>query len=147
MGGGWHITFVLFRPDAVGCLYLRDFRYRVGLNDCRADQIVYTNNICNGVSQAYNWMRYEWDKAKAAANLARHGVAFDSVKDFAWDRAEVAADSRKDYKEPRWIAASIIGDRVHVLVYTRRGYAVRVVSLRKANKREIRNYEQVQGKA
>jgi hypothetical protein len=52
-------------------------------------------------------MRYEWDKAKAAANLARHGVAFDSVKDFAWDRAEVAADSRKDYKEPRWIAASI----------------------------------------
>ena len=91
-------------------------------------------------------MRFDWDEAKAAANIAKHGVAFDSVEEFVWNAAEVVADSRKDYKEPRWIAVSTIRDRVHVLVYTRRGYAIRVVSLRKANKREIRNYEQAQDK-
>ena len=92
-------------------------------------------------------MRFAWDEAKAAANFDKHRVAFEEVIDFEWEAAVVVVDSRKNYQELRWVAVSAIRDRLHVLVYTQRGYAVRVVSLRKANKREVRNYEQAQGKA
>ena len=89
-------------------------------------------------------MRYEWDELKATANIIKHGVEFEDALEFAWEASVEVFDSRKDYKEQRSIAMSCIRGRLHVLVYTRRGDGVRVVSLRKANKREIRKYEQFQ---
>jgi len=91
-------------------------------------------------------MRYEWDEAKAAANLGKHGVAFEDVVDFVWEVSVETIDYRRDYKESRCVATSAIRGRLHVLVFTRREYNVRVVSLRKANGREIRNYEEVRKK-
>lgn len=85
-------------------------------------------------------MRYEWDDAKAAANLAAHGTAFSLVHHFHWPSAVVIADERRDYGESRNIAFGLVGDRVHVCVYTMRGPAVRVISFRKANRRETRFY-------
>ena len=92
-------------------------------------------------------MEYESDDKKAALNLEEHGVAFEEVEAFEWDKALVAQDSRKDYGEARYTAIAPIEERVHVLVYTLRGEdseIVRVISLRKANKREVRRYEQAQ---
>lgn len=89
-------------------------------------------------------MEYEWDDAKEQANRARHGVAFSEVAAFDWDTAVQAIDDRADYGETRWIALGLIGTRVHVLIYTRRERAIRVISLRKANSREVRRYEQAQ---
>jgi uncharacterized DUF497 family protein len=86
-------------------------------------------------------MKFVWDSSKATANLAKHGVAFESMLDFEWDRAIVEVDGRKNYGETRFIATSTIYGRVHVLVYTQRGYTFRAISLRKANAREIRKYE------
>ena len=86
-------------------------------------------------------MKFEWDEVKATANFAKHGVAFESVKDFDWDAAVVVVDSRRDYRESRLIAASTIRGRHHVLVYTQRGDTVRVICVRKANEREISKYE------
>ena len=91
-------------------------------------------------------MRYEWDEAKAAGNHAKHGVAFDNVKDFEWESALVIVDSRRDDSESRLIAVSTINERLHVLVYTQRGYTIRVISLRKANEREFSNYEKASRK-
>lgn len=86
-------------------------------------------------------MRYEWDEAKCAANLAKHGVDFARAEDFAWHAALIIPDARRDYGEPRFIAIGFINDRLHVLVFTPRGEAIRIIGLRKANDREVALYE------
>lgn len=88
---------------------------------------------------------YDWDDAKAAANLAKHGVAFDAVLDFDWDTALILEDDRQDYGEARYIAFGLIGDRLHVLVYTPRGQTTRIISLRRANDREESAYDDAKG--
>ncbi len=80
---------------------------------------------------------YEWDAAKAAHNLAKHGVPFDDVTGFDWRTAIEAEDARYDYGETRFQALGKIAGRYHVLVYAWRGSRIRVTSLRKANQREI----------
>ena len=84
---------------------------------------------------------YEWNSTKAEANFADHGVAFERVKSFNWDTALFLDDTRHDYGEPRQIALGLIGPRVHVCVFTERGNARRIISLRKANRREVSFYD------
>jgi uncharacterized DUF497 family protein len=86
-------------------------------------------------------VNYEWDEAKAESNLNRHGVSFEAVYDFDWESALVLEDDREDYGEVRYRAMGLIGSRLHALVFTLRGETVRVISLRKANRREVRFYE------
>ena len=85
-------------------------------------------------------MEYEWDDNKAATNLRNHRVAFEAVMDFDWEAATVLEDNRRDYGERRFIAYGPIGNRLHCLVFTLRGHRIRVISLRKANSREVRRY-------
>lgn len=85
--------------------------------------------------------RYEWDDAKAAANEERHNVPFQLAVMFRWSTALDTADTRRNYGEERRIALGRIGDRLHVMVYTKRGETIRVISLRKANAREEMRYE------
>lgn len=80
---------------------------------------------------------YEWDAAKAAQNLAKHGVSFELVSGFDWRTAIEAEDTRYDYGETRMQALGTIDGRYHVLVYAWRDARIRVISLRKANRREI----------
>ena len=89
-------------------------------------------------------MLYEWDEQKRAANKARHRVDFLVVVDFDWDSALVAPDDRYDYGEERYVSIGPINGRLHVLIFTRRDAAVRVISLRKANEREVKQYEKAQ---
>ena len=86
-------------------------------------------------------VRYTFDPAKAASNKALHGITFGDATRFEWETALVAEDTRRDYGEPRYIALGLIGTRVHVMVFTPRGESVRLISLRKANSREIARYE------
>jgi uncharacterized DUF497 family protein len=58
-----------------------------------------------------------------------------------WDSALIIEDSRRDYGERRFQALGLIEARLHMLVFTPRGSQVHVVSLRKANKREVKRYE------
>jgi uncharacterized DUF497 family protein len=81
---------------------------------------------------------YDWDEEKAAANLIKHGVAFEAVYGFDWDGAVTAEDIRYDYGEPRYAALGKIGDRAHIVVFTERSETIRIISLRKANRRESR---------
>jgi uncharacterized DUF497 family protein len=85
--------------------------------------------------------RFTADPAKNVRNVAERGI--DLVKGaaaFGFDFAIVAVDDRKDYGEVREVATGFIGGRLHVLVFTMRGDACHVISLRKANDREIRDY-------
>ena len=80
-----------------------------------------------------------WDPAKNESNIAKHGVAFEAAEGFDWATALVQADTRFDYGEVRLRALGAIGVRLFVLVFTiRRG--VWIISLRRASKREVRDY-------
>lgn len=83
---------------------------------------------------------YEWHPAKAETNVAKHGVWFRAALRFEWETALEKIDTRSTYGEVRCTAIGFIGERLHVMAYTRRGAVVRIISLRKANGREIRHY-------
>ena len=64
------------------------------------------------------------------------------VSQFDFETAHVHADDRKDYREARYIGVGYIEQRLHVVVFTATQTGLRVISLRKANDREVKAYEQ-----
>lgn len=86
-------------------------------------------------------MDIEFDPIKDQANQVKHGLSLALAEAFELETALVEIDGRNDYKEERFIALGLIGDRVHVMVFTVRGEAIRVISLRKANRREVKRYD------
>jgi uncharacterized protein len=86
-------------------------------------------------------MHYEWDEKKRLANLVRHKVDFNDAVDFQWDTAIETIDGRFDYGEERWVTAGFIKTKLHIMVYTFRPQTIRIISLRKANKQEMKYYE------
>ncbi|MGR3435873.1 MAG: BrnT family toxin [Shimia sp.] len=84
-------------------------------------------------------MRYEWDAEKRAANPAKHGLDFADVEErFDWDMAEFRDDHTRD--EPRSQAIGHLGYGVVVIVFTMRGDACRIISMRRAMPAERRAY-------
>ena len=90
-------------------------------------------------------MRYGWHETKRRANLKEHGLDFTAVYGFEWETATPAIDDREDYGELRERAIGFIGAVPHVLIFTERedeiGSIVWVISLRKADRKERRDYE------
>jgi uncharacterized DUF497 family protein len=87
---------------------------------------------------------FEWDSAKAAVNLEKHGVSFERVLDLEWNRAVTTEDRRFQYRERRFVAYAPIGQRLYAVVYSPRGTRRRIISLRRANSREIVRYRNAQ---
>lgn len=85
-------------------------------------------------------MRYEWDANKQVINLANHKVNFALAEHFDWTTARIEPDMRKNYGEPRFIAYGLIETRLYYLVFTPRNNGIRIISLRKANPREVIRY-------
>ena len=84
--------------------------------------------------------RYEWDEAKREANLAKHQVDFAALESFDWLGSIVVPDRRRDYGEVRLRAYGRLSGDACVVVFTRRGTVIRIISLRRANARERRRY-------
>jgi uncharacterized DUF497 family protein len=89
--------------------------------------------------------RFEWDEEKAKANLRKHGVAFEKAHYFQFPTAVEWLDDRSGYGEERIKATGFIGNKLHVLIYTQRGNAIRVISLRMAIRKDIDEYVKAQG--
>lgn len=87
-------------------------------------------------------MKIEWDEAKRQQTLAERGLDFADVARLDWDSAFTVEDFRFDYAEARYVTLGLLDGRLHVLAWCWRGSALRVISLRKANARERRLYEQ-----
>lgn len=87
-------------------------------------------------------MEYEWDGSKQRSNLEKHGVDFDEIQRFQWETSVRRTNTRRG--ELRFVAYGYIGERIHAVIYTVRDGKTRVISLRKANARERREYEQAQ---
>ena len=83
-------------------------------------------------------MRFEWDKTKRRTNISKHGVDFTHVEAFQWEAARIWTYLRKG--EQRFTAYGYIGNHLHVLVYTERESILRVISLRRATKKDRRRY-------
>jgi uncharacterized DUF497 family protein len=83
---------------------------------------------------------YEWDRAKAASNLAKHGIPFEAAEHFDWSTALVRADLRPGDPEGRLAALGLIGDRLFHMTYVIRR-SIRIISLRRASNTEITRYE------
>lgn len=86
-------------------------------------------------------MTFEWNEAKAVANLKKHGVSFESAAAFEFDTAIEFIDDDVSYGEERHRAFGFIGAKLHVLIYTARRSTIRVISLRRATVQEKRTYE------
>lgn len=89
-------------------------------------------------------MKIEFDPVKNARNIRERGLPFDWVGEFDFSSAIVAPDLRKDYPESRFTALGFLNGRLHVVCFTPIPDGVRVISFRKANRREGKLYEQAQ---
>lgn len=90
-------------------------------------------------------MHITYDTAKDAVNLAKHGVSLAVANQLEWELLLAMPDSRMDYGELRMIGYAPIASRVYCVVFVDRDEANqvlsrRVISLRKANMREVKTY-------
>ena len=85
-----------------------------------------------------------FDTAKSHRNEVERGLPFSLVLDLDWSSALIKEDTRKDYAERRFQVLGLIHGRLHAMVFTPRDDKVHVISLRKANNREVNHYEQTQ---
>ncbi len=86
-------------------------------------------------------MKIEFDRNKSIKNEKERKLSFTKVAEFEWETAIAKQDVRKDYPEPRFIASGLIDGRLHILCFTPIQDGIRVISFRKANPREVRNYD------
>jgi uncharacterized DUF497 family protein len=86
--------------------------------------------------------KLEFDPLKSARNTRERRLPFERAADFEWDDAVIVADARREYGEARLVATGSLGGRLHVLCFVRIPDGIRVISLRKANRREVVEYEQ-----
>jgi uncharacterized DUF497 family protein len=86
-------------------------------------------------------MEISFDPAKNAKNIAMGRPSFEAVAGFDFQTAFFWIDDRKDYGETRWSGLGFVGERLHALIFAETASGIRVISFRKANKREVRRYE------
>lgn len=87
-------------------------------------------------------MRFEWDEHKRQSNFEKHRVDFPVASQLWKSPMLIVEDKRREYKEKRLIGIGFVANRMMVAVYTERtANVIRIISLRKANNREIKIYE------
>ena len=85
-------------------------------------------------------MRIKFDPSKDATNQVKHGVSLALADELDWDAALVWVDERFEYAEIRMIALAPKTGTLYYVAFVDRGEARRVVSLRRANRREVKHY-------
>ena len=89
---------------------------------------------------------FEWDQAKADANLAKQGVSFEQAREAFDDPFAIEfIDDREDYGEDRLILFGMVKTQLLVVAYTARGDRVRIISAREAEPHERRKYHEENG--
>ena len=87
-------------------------------------------------------MKFEWDDAKSDTCLTRRRFDFAYAAQAFFDPNRIVhADTRQKYGENRYQLMGMIEQRLYVVVYTPRHDAIRIISGRKANQREVNQYE------
>ena len=92
-------------------------------------------------------MEFTWDEDKRLSNLAKHALDFEDAHWVFTVEAFVAEDIRRDYGEHRFTLYGPLFNRIVVVVFTQRDGVIRILSMRKANQPEQRNYYQKRSEA
>ncbi|MBI5861707.1 MAG: BrnT family toxin [Rhodocyclales bacterium] len=87
-------------------------------------------------------MRIEFDPAKDEANQAKHGVSLLMAAELDWDVALAWVDERFEYNEMRMIALTPNTEILCYVAFVNRGNVRRIISFRRANRREVKHYVQ-----
>jgi uncharacterized protein len=85
-------------------------------------------------------MEFEWDEEKDAQNRAKHGIGLGEAMRMDWVVGTTVVDERLDYGEERLRRYAFWNGRLFMCAFTMREAKVRVISFRKANRREVRRY-------
>jgi len=85
-------------------------------------------------------MKIEFDDVKDRDNRTRHGVSLSQAVKLDWDAAMVWIDDRYDYDELRMRGLAPEGTVLYFVAFVERGDCKRIISLRKATRREARLY-------
>ena len=87
-------------------------------------------------------MLIEFDANKNDTNIRDRGLSFERAANFDFETAVFKQDTRRDYGEIRLRTLGYLDGRIYALVFTETAKGIRVISFRKANKREVLMYEQ-----
>ena len=87
-------------------------------------------------------MRIEFGPAKDAANRSKHGVSLALAAELDWDAALAWVDDSFEYGELRMIALAPKSSTLYCVAFVERGEVRRPISLRRANRREVKHYVQ-----
>jgi uncharacterized DUF497 family protein len=85
-------------------------------------------------------VKNEWDEAKNRGNVAEHGLDFQDAERVFAGPCVTFEDNRFDYGEERLITLGLLAGRVLVIAHAPRGLATRIISMRKASRREQEIY-------
>ena len=85
---------------------------------------------------------FEWDENKSLRNHSKHGLSFCDAETVFAGPCLTSEDDRFEYEERRFIALGQLAGRVVAIAYTLRGDTTRIISMRKASRRERRRYEE-----
>jgi uncharacterized protein len=85
-------------------------------------------------------MQIEFDPVKDAGNRAKHGISLTLAAELDWDAALVWVDDRFAYAEFRMIALAPTTGILYYVAFVDRASVRRIISLRRANRREVKHY-------
>ena len=83
---------------------------------------------------------FTWDEAKRRANLRKHGIDFTEAESIFRGFTLTAEDTRDRYEEHRFLTLGLLRDQVVSVAHTERDEGIRIISIRKATKRETHFY-------
>jgi uncharacterized DUF497 family protein len=83
---------------------------------------------------------FEWDEKKRRSNFAKHGLDFADVARMDWEKATILRDVRFDYGEARYWAFGMMDGRLHMVAFTRLRHGARIISFRRASRKERKSY-------
>lgn len=87
-----------------------------------------------------NIMKFEWDYNKSSSNKSKHGIDFDKTKELWLDENRI--EIRVPYPiEDRWIVIGKLQKKIWTAIYTIRSESIRIISVRRARKKEVELYE------
>lgn len=85
-------------------------------------------------------MRIEFDTEKDKANQVKHGLSLVFANELDWENSLVWIDTRRDYGEVCMIALAPSTGILYCVAFVDRSYSRRIISLRRANRREVKHY-------
>ena len=92
-------------------------------------------------------MQYEWNKDKSRSNFAKHGLDFCDAEQVFSSPCVTFEDDRHHYGETRLITLGLLEERIIVIAHAPRSDTMRIISMRKANRREQKIYQERLGTA